>query len=724
MACYIGAAVLLGVGYRLWQDVDVNLHPAAMWSSLLCYVLAFAVMWYGSMSTVSAKFRENAALAASVAGFVLYAVNYLMFRVAVYGTDAILFNTYSAALVLHGGNPYTQSMEPAFGFFDAPRNLITQTASGQPVFSQSYPALSFLLYLPFAALGINAIWASLIAHLALILILAYIAPRPLKALAPLVLFVDPSYLAYSLGSVTDVLWAVPVVLCAYTWRSRPATSAIYLGLACCVKQAPWFVVPFALIHWAFNAYEQRKWTALLEPLAGCSLAFLLPNLPFIVLDYRSWAQGVLTPMNGNLVSMGSGLVQVTASNMSSLGRGDYTLFSTSILGVLVLLYALRRRALAFLPFLAPAIVLFFAWRSLQNYFMFWPLALIAFNFSNPEALVAKPEDFSLRWGGRVNRSWTTIAAAVLVMVIVGTTIGRSSLAAGPNLRVSIVTYGYDPATNNVNTANVYVVNERDSDLVLRFGTFTQGSGVGFNFWRVAPLTVAKHSTRFIALSAPNVETEISPRNQTLQVVALDALSGWMYYSEPKALVPLAGGVANARLTSWNTGPPSTPAGFDYSARDFTQRRVWRGSDDGRPILRFNVPSTRDEWNIAALGQTISGTFPPISVTLRPYTDYRGTSYPLSIFGLELIDAFGHHAYITINSSLLHPEIYRHDNFTVFVYPGVLGKWNRLKIDPSDLVKTAGFMLSSESQIRINVLGACHKQEATPARGDFGGFENS
>jgi hypothetical protein len=186
LAAYISAAVLIGTGYHVWQEVEANLHVIALYSSLACYVFGFALAFYGSLATVSNRRKENAAIAGLLFAFIVYAANYALFRITAYGTDAMLFNAYSVQLLLHGANPYAQTMQPAFSLFNVPKNLVTPTASGDAVFVQSYPALSFLIYIPFALLGINAIWLSILAHVALILILVAVVPRPLKAIAPLI----------------------------------------------------------------------------------------------------------------------------------------------------------------------------------------------------------------------------------------------------------------------------------------------------------------------------------------------------------------------------------------------------------------------------------------------------------------------------------------------------------------------------------------------------------
>lgn len=718
LAAYIASAVLIGTGYHLWQDVEANLHVIALWSSLACYVFGFGLACYGSLSAVDSKRKENAAIAGLLFAFLTYAVNFALFRITSYGTDAMLFNAYSADLVLHGVNPYNQTMEPAFSLFDVSRSLVTPTATGDAIFKQSYPALSFLIYVPLALFQLNTIWVSILAHVALILILVWAAPRPLKAIAPLLLFADHSYTDYTLGSVTDVIWAVPVTLCARYWRSKPVMAGLFLGIACGIKQSPWFIVPFAVVFWSFSAWERKRLSRFYEPLSAMLLAFFVPNASFIIADPQSWMRGVLTPMAGNLIAFGSGIVQLTTANVYATDLKTLTIISASTLGVLLVAYAIDRRRLGFLPFIAPAIALFFAARSLQNYFMFWPVALVAYHFSAQEDLRAV-----LRSESRSRFPSSAVAVAALAVVLIGFLIVRGATAPIALLHVSVLGYGYDSATNNISTFTVRVANgDAKNPHEVRFGVLLQGNGSQFNYWVRTPEVIGPNQERELRIHAPSNEAQVPAGQGTVQVVALDASSGTQAYSEPQELTPPASGLANPRLSSWQAGSHSTPVGWNVSTLDFKNGFVRRLHDGKGSVLAFSVPPpVHDEWRVASVSQALTGNLRRFSVRLRPYSNYLGNAYPRTIFGVELIDPIGHHAYYTIDASLLHPEVFRHDQFTVFDMPGRLRDWNTIDIVPEELVRTAGFILGESTQVQINIVAAQHRGEIGVVRGDFGGI---
>ncbi len=270
--------------------------------------------------------------------------------------------------------------------------------------------------------------------------------------------------------------------------------------------------------------------------------------------------GVLTPMAGNLIAFGSGIVQLLTANVYATDLRTLTIVSASVLGLCVIAYAIDRRRLAFLPFIAPGIALFFAARSLQNYFMFWPVALVAYHFSSPEDVRSI---IPLEQRSRVSAA--LVAVGALAVVLLGFMIVRNTTAPAATLHVSMIRYGYNPATNGVNSFEVRVENgdhKRAHDV--RFGVLQQGNGSRFDYWVERPQYIGPDDARDLRIDSPSVDDEIRPGNNTVQVVAIDADSGVQVYSDPESVAQPSAGLVNARLSSWQAGPPSTPVGWEYS----------------------------------------------------------------------------------------------------------------------------------------------------------------
>ena len=69
-------------------------------------------------------------------------------RQPAYGTDEVAFDQYAAELLRHGMNPYAHSVLPALQRFLVPPIYHTYLLNGSEVDRFSYPALSFLFYIP------------------------------------------------------------------------------------------------------------------------------------------------------------------------------------------------------------------------------------------------------------------------------------------------------------------------------------------------------------------------------------------------------------------------------------------------------------------------------------------------------------------------------------------------------------------------------------------------
>src|SRR4029079_12801287 len=149
----------------------------------------------------------------------------------------------------------------------------------------SYPALSFLLLVPFVAVGIDTNYLYLGC---LIAAMAIIVWRDAATLRPFVLtgLLGASCLAaFTVGGSADLLYALPLVV-AWIWRDRLG-GAIAFGVAVAIKQIAWFVAPFYLIA----VIGSSGWRAAIRHGAIAAAIFAVTNLPFIVWHPRDWLAG-------------------------------------------------------------------------------------------------------------------------------------------------------------------------------------------------------------------------------------------------------------------------------------------------------------------------------------------------------------------------------------------------------------------------------------------------
>lgn len=309
-----------------------------------------------------------------------------------YGTDEIAFDQYAAQLLQHGLNPYTHSMASAFSLFHVSPDGYTFLLNGQPVTSLSYPALSFLLYVPFLLAGWSSQLAVAINVLAwaIAIVLAFtLLPKPLRPLA-IVIGSFSVYISYAVGGVTDALFVPLLIGAVYKWDQFPRLTGIaayrgpvLLGLAMAVKQTPWLVLPFLVAGVALEANRMGGRSEALRTgcryLAIAFAAFLVPNLPFIVMAPHPWLSGVLTPIASHNVPAGQGLIGLTL--YLGLGGGSLATYTVALVVVFVALwlaFVVTYPTLKAWAVVCPAIVLFFSARSFGSYLVtLLPAALVA-----------------------------------------------------------------------------------------------------------------------------------------------------------------------------------------------------------------------------------------------------------------------------------------------------------------------------------------------------------
>jgi hypothetical protein len=425
-----------------------------------------------------------------------------------YATDEIAFDQYAATLANHGLNPYVHSMAPSFSLYRVAPDAFTYTLSGHPVLNLSYPALAFELYMPFLKLGWStqlAVVLNMAAWTASIVLLFVLLPKRLRP-AALVIGSLTTYISYTVGGVTDILY-VPLLIGAAYLVPRFSTQRglcrligpVLLGLAMAIKQTPWFVLPFVagaiwLESRATNAKHPAR-DALVY--TGCAIAtFAVPNAYFFGKDPSAWLRGVLTPF-GHAVPAGQGVIGL--SLFTRLGGGslsNYTIFTAVLMVALVCAYLATYPAMRSLTFLLPAVVLFFAYRSFGSYLVaLIPAAFIAAVAANQQPRPVGPRP--LRGSGLV-----AIAAGGLTLISFGV-----ALAARQPLTVRIVGVRTTGQLATVDQLRLEVTNRTASPLHPAF-TVNEGGQIT-TFWSVVegPSDLGANQSAFYTLQSANFSSQ-------------------------------------------------------------------------------------------------------------------------------------------------------------------------------------------------------------------------
>jgi hypothetical protein len=327
---------------------------------------------------------------------------------AAYVSDAAAFNHFDAQLVLSGRNPYTADDAFWSALRQFPTSAATPLRRGQfaadiwppdaqslrtavraqiadptlrdgsfaPESLHSYPALSFLLYVPGVWAGLpSTLPISLLGLCGLLLTVGLGLPAGSRVLGWGLLLANAPALLLTMRGSFEAFAILPLVL-AWQFMPRRWLSPALVGFGCAVKQVVWPLAPLYLIVCA----RRYGWREAVRRGGIALAAFAAPNLPFIVLSPAAWARSMLLPLSLPLFPDGIGLVGLAQVGvMPLLPQWLYAALELVALGGVALWLAKRRRALppeVALPL--GLLVLALAWRSLLAYFVWLPaLVLVA-----------------------------------------------------------------------------------------------------------------------------------------------------------------------------------------------------------------------------------------------------------------------------------------------------------------------------------------------------------
>ncbi len=373
---------------QTWQQGELTAHHEVLWLVFAEYAIAFAALTLAVLPT------ERVRRAALLIPLALVAVLLIWFYVRIvivfpaYGTDNAVFSHVAAEQLIAGHNPYTVDdpalIKASVERFRLPSTFLTSTTNGAPLQNlMSWPAGSVLVLVPPLFFGLHDVrWVVVAFEIAVLALLWWRSPSALRPLIVLPLALDPDlFLQFTGGGVMDFIWVLPVMGTAIAlYGRRLGWAALLFGIAAGTKQQPWLLAPFLMI-WVWETHDQEPWrdraAAALRFAAIAAVGFFALNLPFMAWDFGAWYRGVMLPFNAQLVPFGSGISLLTQTGVVDLPKSFYSLATFGVSGVLLLAYWLHFRTLRHLIWLAPAVIMWFGYRSLQNYFIYWtPVLLI------------------------------------------------------------------------------------------------------------------------------------------------------------------------------------------------------------------------------------------------------------------------------------------------------------------------------------------------------------
>jgi uncharacterized membrane protein len=508
-----------------------------VWLAILCTALAYWGAWSdGRVAAVAAPVLVLIALAGAVlvwivprpsstgmqaAGLVVALVTAFASTATSiverrsYATDSAAFNQVATRLLLAGKDPYSSTMASAAQLLRPAYQYWTYQLDGGHALSVSYPAGSFLLQAPVMALGVQHLatdWVDLVAWLVTVVLVFCMLPTFLRWLAPLLLLTVVFAGAFGNGG-TDGLFLPFLVVAVWRWDRYPGRAVAWLpawvgpvclGVACSIKQTPWFCVPFLMIGVACETRRAggRPVAVALRYGALVVGTFLVVDLPFIVWSPVAWLKGSLLPMVSPLIPDGQGVVAIALHGLTG-GVVLVWLSAASMVALVAMLAAFAlwepRLKRAWL-FLVP-LVLFLPDRSLSSYMTdFVPVALVA------AVSVVAVDTPPARTGAR--RRWGPLgiglaALVSLALVVVAFTTAPLTVSVGRYALVRDAVDGF-----NFASLEVAVHNGSSAALTPHF-MVTSGGGHPSGFWQAAVV----HGTLPVAPGA-TTEFTLRPTNAT------------------------------------------------------------------------------------------------------------------------------------------------------------------------------------------------------------------
>lgn len=203
--------------------------------------------------------------------------------------------------------------EAALAYLDAGQNPYVERYDNTPLrffqwlemedFEWEDPALRYFVYLPGTlylsypfykmAVSANILYDQRLIYLAIYIILLFVLPHLVKstpyklALVAAVglnpLFTQP--ITVGMNDVAPFLGITIAIL--FLKKKRVLWAAIFMGIACALKQYAWFVVPFYLFY-IFDSSEKQKYRNVILSAAIIGTILLMVCLPFLIWDAQAF----------------------------------------------------------------------------------------------------------------------------------------------------------------------------------------------------------------------------------------------------------------------------------------------------------------------------------------------------------------------------------------------------------------------------------------------------
>lgn len=476
-----------------------------------------------------------------VEGSIMF-LSYLFYTVSpTFPTDESLFNLYSAHLFLQGLNPYTPNLVANsfsyFGFQLNGNSPITPITSGGYVNSMTYPALSFLVFVPAYLFHIKSALIMLPFFSIPLLLVWYKGWKNedyISSILSLIPFLILVLYTYQAGSAeTDILWVI-FLLSSYYTLPKVKESGILFGLSFSVKQFPIFAGPF-FMYFVIKEHGFKKgmiW------LTFAIIAFLIVNGYFILNGPSNFFNSILSNEFEPLLGVGYSFAQISFLNVLPIPRSFFSILLLTAFGIFIMLYVWKYPELKFLLFAFPIIIFLFNYRLFSQYLFYWLIiSLLPLMDRNKFGEMTQPKDLKLQFKGKLSRKARILmAVAVGVLVISSATAFHYTLESSPGKfeinSLKIVNSNLTGYSSDIVINLSFNSNTLSSSHVL-FRVITPGSVSNSNMYLWHPadqnITINANEMRTISVIPDYPEYSVNINQSFLIIAYFGEIQGSYYY---------------------------------------------------------------------------------------------------------------------------------------------------------------------------------------------------
>ncbi len=286
--------------------------------------------------------------------------------------DEYFIDTYSALQFLKGYNPYLpETTKNVFIYF---KNInydlfATPTMYGNFVTSLGYPALAFLIYIPYILIGrLDQIIIMFFSLIPFVIIYKKFNNIKIAIYAMFSVILNVFFLGGAIFAITGLLWGT-LLMASYYFKNNFKLSGIFYGLSLSSKQFPALVFPF-MFYMIYKEQGLKK--AILWTLYAAGIFFII-NGYFIALSPMAYFKGILSPETLKLFGIGMGISQISFLNFAYIPTEVFTGIFLGIFLISFILYIKYYGILKYELFAFPLLMLVFNYRVLPGYFIYWPL---------------------------------------------------------------------------------------------------------------------------------------------------------------------------------------------------------------------------------------------------------------------------------------------------------------------------------------------------------------